>query len=144
MIDYITVIEVRSHIQLVDLSAKAECLYDQGIVRTNRFSNSYFEDVLSEWNILNDDIKNSTTISEFKNRLLKVIRPVTNSIYHVFDILGIGCLTKLRLEFSELTAHRLRHNFYCLSPFCSCGMANENNEHFLLHCQRFDLMRIDL
>ena len=34
--------------------------------------------------------------------------------------------------------------FDCLSPFCSGGMANEDNEHFLLHCQRFDLMRIDL
>ena len=45
--------------------------YDQGIVRTNRFSNSYFQNVLSEWNLLNNDIKNSTTISEFKNRLLK-------------------------------------------------------------------------
>ena len=67
-----------------------------------------------------------------------------NSIYNVFHISGIRRLTKLRLEFSELNAHRFPHNFDCLSPFCSCGMANEDNEHFLLHCQRFDLMRIDV
>ena len=65
-----------------------------------------------------------------------MIRPVKNS--------GIRRLTKLRLEFSELNAHRFRHNFDCLSFFCSCEMANEDNEHLLLHCQRFDLMRIDL
>ena len=135
--------EIPSERQLI-YSLRNPHIYDQGIVRTNRFSNSYFQNVLSEWNLLNDDIKNSTTISEFKNRLLKMIRPVKNSIYNVFDISGIRCLTKLRLEFSELNAHRFRHNFDCLSPFCFCGMAKEDNEHFLLHCQRFDLMRIDL
>ena len=106
--------------------------YDLGFVRTNRFSNSYFKNVLSE------------SISEFKNRLLKVRRPARNSFFNIFDISGIRRLTKLRHEFSELNAHRFRHNFDCLSPCCSCGMANEDNEHFLLHCQRFDLMRIDL
>lgn len=119
-------------------------IYDQGMARTNRFSNSYFQNVLSEWNLLNDDIKNSSTICEFKNRLLKIIRPVKNSVYKVFDILGVRRLTKLRLEFSELNAHRFRHNFDCLNPFCSCGVAMEDNKHFLLHCQRFDLMRRDL
>ena len=112
-------------------------------MRTNRFSNSYFKNVLSECNLLNDDI-NSTTISEFKNRLLKMKRPMKNYIFNVFDISGIRCSTKLRLEFSELNAHRFWYNFNSLSPFCSCGMANEDNEYFLLHCQKFDLMRIDL
>ena len=68
---------------------------------------------------------------------------------HVFlkelkTLQSIRRLTKLRLEFSELNAHRFRHNFDCFSPFYSCGMANEDNEHFLLHCQKFDLMRIGL
>ena len=97
--------EIPSEHQLV-YSLRNPRTYDLGVVRTNRFSNSYFKNMLSEWNLLNDDIKNSTTISEFKNRLLKMIRPLKNSIFNVFDISGIRRLTKLRLEFSELNAHR--------------------------------------
>ena len=53
-------------------------------------------------------------------------------------------LTKLRVEFSALNEHRFRHNFDCVSPLCLCGIGNEDNAHFLLHCHRFHKMRIDL
>ena len=33
---------------------------------------------------------------------------------------------------------------YCVSPLCLCGMGNEDNTHFLLHCNRFYEMRCDL
>ena len=66
------------------------------------------------------------------------------SIYGIRDIVGIKRLTKLRVEFSALNEHRFRHNFDCVSPLCLCGMGNEDNAHFLLHCHRFDVMRRDL
>ena len=50
----------------------------------------------------------------------------------------------MRLSFSVLNEQIFRHNFKCLSPVCVCGIANEDNEHFLLHCPIFEETRRDL
>ena len=60
------------------------------------------------------------------------------------NVTGIRNLTRLRVGFSPLNEHRFRHNFDCLSPLCVCGIGNEDNEHFLLHCPLFDNARRDL
>ena len=56
------------------------------------------------------------------------------STYNICDIEGVGYLIKLRVRFSSLNEHKFRHNFDSLTPSCACGIENENNEHFLLHC----------
>ena len=58
--------------------------------------------------------------------------------------MGIKRLTKLRVKFSDLNEHKFRHSFDCLTPMCECGMANEDNEHFLLHCPLHENIRQDL
>ena len=112
--------------------------------RTARFASTYFQNVLFEWNLLDKNIKDSKTLAEFKRKLLAVIRPVGQSVYNVYNMDGIRNLTKLRVNFSPLNEHKFRHSFDCLSPRCVCGTGNEDNEHFLLHCPQFDLMRKDL
>ena len=94
--------------------------------------------------MLNDETRNSKSISEFKRKLIIMIRPQKNPIYGINDILGVRHLSKLRLSFSVLNEHRFRHNFNCLNPICLCGMANEESEHFLLHCPRYEEALIDL
>ena len=118
--------------------------YEVHSARTNRFSNTYFYNTLFEWNLLDEEIKNSASLSIFKNKLLKTIRPPKKSIYNICDIEGVGYLTKLRLRFSLLNEHKFRHNFDSLTPLCACGMNKEDNEHFFLHCPQFDLMRQNL
>ena len=81
-------------------------VYDENIVRTVRFSNTYFQNALHEWNLLDDEIKNSRSISEFKRKLLQIIKPVKNSMYNISDIDGIKYLTKIRLKFSALNEHK--------------------------------------
>ena len=49
---------------------------------------------------------------------------------------GIKNITKLRVQFSKLNAHKFIRNFECINPLCN--MANEDNEHYLLHCPRFN------
>lgn len=119
-------------------------LYEQNIGRTVRFSNTYFQNTFSEWNSLTLDIRNSTSIAEFKRKLLGIIRPAQKPTYNIHDIAGIRLLTKLRLNFSALNEHKFRHNFECLDPICACGTGKEDNEHFLLHCPLFELQRRDL
>ena len=117
--------------------------YDQNIVRTNRFANIYFQNTFMEWNKLDNEVKYSIYITQFKNKLLSIIRPMGNSIYNIHDVIGVRYLIKLRLQFSALSEHKFRHNFDCLSPFCICGIAKDD-EHFLLHCPLYDEMRSDL
>ena len=61
--------------------------------------------------VINDIIRNSETISTFKNILLSFVRPVQNNIFHIFDPIRLKSFTRLRLGFSNLNEHRPRHNF---------------------------------
>ena len=73
------------------------------------------------------------------------IRPVQNNIFNISDPQGLKLLTRLRLGFSHLNEHRLRHNFKeCVNPVCSCSLEIEDTSHYLLHCHHFTLYRIDL
>ena len=81
----------------------------------------------------------SQTISEFKRKLLKLIRPPKKSIFNIYDLEGIKLVTQLHVEFSDLRYHRYMHNFHCTSPTCFCQTGIEDNEHFLLHYPRFSL-----
>ena len=111
---------------------------------TNRFSNTYFYNTLSEWNLLEEEIKNSVSLFQFKSKLLKLIRPQKKSTYNICDIDGARYLTKLRLKFSTPNEHGFRNNFDSPTPFCACGIDKEDNEHFFLHCPQFYLMHQNL
>ena len=47
-------------------------------------------------------------------------------------------------QFIYLNAHKFHHNFECLRPIYNCRAANEDNEHYLLHCPRFNQLQEDL
>ena len=70
-------------------------------------------------NVLNIEIKNSTSLSQFKNQLLKMIRLEGNPVYNISDIAGVRLLNKLRLKFNELNELKFRHNLDSLTPFCA-------------------------
>ena len=108
--------------------------YGQNVGRTARYSNTYFQNAPFEWNLLDDDTKNSTSISDFKRKLLAMISRNKNSIYGINDIVSVRHLSKLRLNLTRLNEHRFRHDFDFPDPVCLCGIAYEDSEHFLLHC----------
>ena len=62
----------------------------------------------------------------------------------VSDLKGFQNITKLRAQLSDLNAHKFHHNFECIRSLCNCGMAKEDNAHYLLHYYRFDQLRRDL
>ena len=79
--------------------------------RTDCFRYSFFPSTLKDWFNLDDNIRNSESISVFKSRLLSLIRPVQNSVFNIFDPKGLILLTRLRLGFSHLNEHRFPHYF---------------------------------
>ena len=79
--------------------------------RYNFFKDSFFPAVISEWNRLDMNIRNSSSINVFKKELLKFIRPEPNCTYNINDIKGLKLLTILRLGLSHLSDDKFRHNF---------------------------------
>ena len=116
-------------------------VFDQRVERTNRYANTYFQNCPKEWNQLDVTLQSSQTISEFKRRLIQLVRPPKRSMLNIHDLDGVKLLTRLRVEFSNLRSHRFHHNFHCPDPSCLCKTGIEDNEHFLLHCPRFTSQR---
>ena len=57
------------------------------------------------------------------------------TLFSVYDPLGEKFLTRLRLKFSHLKEHKLKHGFAdTINPMCACGPDFETTEHFLLRC----------
>ena len=119
--------------------------YDVPFSKTKRASNTYFINAVHECNLLDETVRNSATLAEFKSKLNTSIRPVKNSLFGVVYICGVKKLTMFRLELSTLNEHRFRHNFQCISPMSNaCNAGIEDNAHFFLHGPLFDLTRYDL
>ena len=116
-------------------------IFPEEYCKTNRFSNSFYPFCINAWNYLDPNIRNLPNISQFKNALLRLIRPKGNSLYGFSDRVGIRLLTRLRVDFSDLKLHKYDHNFNCASPVCMCGLSPESTEHFFLHCQLYANVR---
>ena len=114
-------------------------------IRHNFFKDFFFPAVISEWNSLDINIRNSSSINVFKKELLKFIRPETNSTVNINDIKGLKLLARLRLGLSHLGDHKFRHNFQdCVFTMCSCGQEIETPTHFLFHLLSHHCARITL
>ena len=113
--------------------------------RTLAFKNSFFPNAIEEWNKLDMNIRTSESYEVFKKSILKVLRPIPNSIFGINNSAGLKFLTRLRLSLSHLREHKFKHNFQdTLNPLCSCSLEVESTEHFLLHCHNFQLQRQSL
>ena len=65
-----------------------------------------------------------------------------NSIYTIYNPLGVKYLTRLRIGFSHLQEHKFKHNFQdSIDPMCSCGSGIETTIHFFLHSANFNIQR---
>ena len=104
--------------------------FEQPVSRTARFASTYFHNAIFEWNLLDDETRNSKSLFQFKHKLLEIVRPQGNSSYNICDISGVIPLTKLRVHFSALNEHFFKHAFDCLSPVCFCGKDNETTSIF--------------
>ena len=106
------------------------------------FKNSYFPSTVIKWNKLDPNLPSVSTLSVFKNNLLKFVRPSRNSVFNCHNCKGIKYLTRLRLGLSHLREHKFKHSFQdTLNPFCSCGLDVETNTHFFLYCPLFTNQR---
>ena len=110
--------------------------------RTDLFKYSFFPYTIIEWNKLDINLRNVKSFQIFRNSLLKIRRPIQNSIFNVHDPVGIKYLTRLRLDLSHLNEHKFRHIFKdCSNPLCSCSLEVESVIHYFLHCHYYNIIR---
>ena len=127
-----------SHIYRTCNSENVETYY----CRTDQFKYSFSPYSIIEWNKLDINLHNTKYFLIFRNSLLKIGRPVQNSIYNMHDPVGIKYLTTLRLGLGHLNEHKFRHNFQdYLNPLCSCSLGVETTNHYFLHCHYFNDIR---
>ena len=64
-------------------------VFDQRVERTNRYANTYFQNCPKEWNQLDVSLQSSQTISEFKRRLIQLVRPPKRSMFNIHNLDGV-------------------------------------------------------
>ena len=85
------------------------------------------------------------SLSIFKSNVLKLIRPQKKNVFNIHDPEGTKRLFQLRVGLSPLRYHKKRHNFKdCPSDTCICGMSVETTEHFLIYCNLYNEVRVNL
>ena len=109
------------------------------------FNNSYIPSTVIKWIQLDQDIRNAESYALFRKHLLSFIGSEANNMFNVHNAKGIKLFARLRVGFSHLKEHKIRHNFVdAINPFCSCGNFAESKTHFLLHCTHFSNQRLTL
>ena len=104
----------------------------------NFLKNYFFPSAIIEWNKIDSNLRNSKSISVFKEKILNFIRPSPNSVFDIRNPKGIKLITRLRLGLSHLREHKFKHSFQdTLNPLCNCGQDIESTTHFFLHCPFF-------
>ena len=111
-------------------------------IKHNFFKNSFFPSVIAEWNKLDSDIRNLNSLSLFKSRILKFIRPNPNSIFNCQNPKAIKYLSRIRLSLSHLREHKFKHSFRdTFNLICACGSDIETPCHYLIFYPIFDAER---
>ena len=106
------------------------------------FMNSFFPNVMNEWNKLNIKITNLTSHNTFKSSLLSFIRPLHCDTFGIHNPIGLQILARLRTGLSNLNEHKFKHIFRnFLNPLCACNLEPEAISHYLLRCHLFQTER---
>ena len=108
------------------------------MARTEKFKSSFYPDSLCEWNKLDPEIRQSSSVSVFKKKLISPIRLPANSVYGIHIPKGVAHLTQLRVGLRKLNFHKFEHNFKdTINPLCPVNDGIEDTENFLLLCHAF-------
>ena len=81
------------------------------LILKKHFNNNFLFYSIVKWNKLDENLRNSKSFLIFRNSLLKIGRPIQNSIYKIYNPLGVQFITWLRLGLSQFYKHKFRHHF---------------------------------
>ena len=106
--------------------------------RTNFYSDYFLPSAIKLWNNLPLHVRNSKSLSIFKNRIKNRIRKY-HSLYYIGTRMGQILHARLRMNSSSLNEHLFNRNLV-YSPNCQCGHV-ESTSHYLLFCNKYTNLR---
>ena len=84
----------------------------------------------------------STSLSSFRNALLRVGWPTAKPVYNIHNTIGLKFVTRLRLGLSHLNEHKFKHNLHnCINPLWSCSLEIKSFSRFFMYCNYFTSIR---
>ena len=120
----------------LNYSLQEQNVFEPFATKPQGYYNSYYSYCFREWNKLDPSLRSIDSLSKFKAKLIKSLRPPKRSVFKISDIVSVRLLMRLRLGFSHLQEHKFRRNS-SNSSRCICGDGDETTEHFLLRCSHF-------
>ena len=73
------------------------------------------------------------------------MRKKQNSIFSIYDPLGVKLLTRLRLQYSHLNEHKFRYGLGdAINAVCACASKIKTTEYFLLSFHLYFPQRLEL
>ena len=105
--------------------------------RTSTYQQSFYPHTIKDWNKLDRNSRNSTSINSFKDKLKKSTGTKTNKLYHHDSSKAAINHTRMRLGLSALSSQR--HDYrHIPKPTCpTCGAKSEDPTHYFLLCPTF-------
>ena len=109
--------------------------------RLSTYQQSYFQSTIKLWNTLDLNFRQLPTLPSYKSKLQqKYFQPKTVPSYFSFGDRYLNVLhARLRNKCNSLNSDLFKSNLVP-SASCSCGYKNECSEHFLLYCNKFNLL----
>ncbi|XP_070179104.1 uncharacterized protein [Littorina saxatilis] len=108
--------------------------------RTELFRNSFIPKTTVLWNTLPDNVKMTTSLSEFKNYLSSADFKVPCHYYFGERFEQVHHC-RLRIGMSDLNFDLCKRHLKDCSQ-CECGYPSETAEHYLLHCPLYRDIRL--
>ena len=79
----------------------------QILARMQALKSSFYPHCLSEWDKLDPDIRISSSVNMFKEKILSIIRPPPKLVYRINDPKGVSILTQLRVGLASCIITKL-------------------------------------
>ena len=113
--------------------------------RRNSYLHRFYPHSVNIWNEIGPTLRQVPSLSIFKSNVLKLIRPQKKNVFNIRDPEGMKRLFQSRVGLSPLRYHKKRHNVKDIpSDTCICGMSVETTEHFLIYCNLYNEVRVNL
>jgi hypothetical protein len=107
------------------------------LLRTTTYQKSFFPQTISDWYSLKLSIRNSPSISSFKDTLRKSTGKKSNSLFQYGNTTAAINHTRMRLGLSGLSSHRCNYKHIPYPKCMTCNAPNEDPQHYFLLCPTY-------
>lgn len=125
--------------ELSDHNLRNNQNFNLPFTRLCSFETSFFPSSIKLWNELDLQVRNSSSLSQFKQRI-RNRKVKVNSFLTSGERATEIALTRIRHNCSSLKADHFRVNIIA-NPNCDCGHNFETAQHYFFECRLYNIQR---